>query len=121
MIEGVTGAHGATATFDYRVGYDAVVNDAGVAAVVADAIRAELGTDGLADVPPIMGGDDFSAYLQHTPGAYFFVGTRSETVGSTFPHHHPRFTLDEGSLRTAVGVFLRSVATLLHRAPLEGE
>ena len=55
------------------------------------------------------------------PGAYFFVGTRSETAGSTFPHHHPRFTLDEGSLRTAVGVFLRSVATLLHRAPLEGE
>ena len=82
VIEGVTGAHGATATFDYRVGYDAVVNDAGVAAVVADAIRAELGTDGLADVPPIMGGDDFSAYLQHTPGAYFFVGTRSETARS---------------------------------------
>ena len=81
VIEGVTGAHGATATFDYRVGYDAVVNDAGVAAVVADAIRAELGTDGLADIPPIMGGDDFSAYLQHTPGAYFFVGTRSETAG----------------------------------------
>lgn len=54
VIEGVTGAHGATATFDYRVGYDAVVNDAAVAAVVADAIRAELGTDGLADVPPIM-------------------------------------------------------------------
>jgi amidohydrolase len=120
VIEGVTGAHGATATFDYRVGYDAVVNDAGVAAVVADAIRAELGADGLADVPPIMGGDDFSAYLQHTPGAYFFVGTRSETAGSTFQHHHSRFTIDERSLRTAVGVFLRSVATLLHRAPLDG-
>jgi amidohydrolase len=120
VIEGVTGAHGATATFDYRVGYDAVVNDAAVAAVVADAIRAELGTDGLADIPPIMGGDDFSAYLQHTPGAYFFVGTRSETAESTFQHHHARFTLDERSLRTAVGVFLRSVATLLHRAPLEG-
>jgi amidohydrolase len=115
VIDGVTAAHGATATFDYIVGYDAVVNDPPVAAVVADAICGELGVDGLTEVAPIMAGDDFSAYLHQAPGAYFFVGARSEDAGSTFQHHHPRFTIDERSLSVAVGVFLRAVTALLAR------
>jgi amidohydrolase len=115
VIDGVTAAHGATATFDYIVGYDAVVNDPTVAAVVADAICGELGPSGLTEVAPIMAGDDFSAYLHWAPGAHFFVGVRSEDAGSTFQHHHPRFTIDERSLGVAVGVFLRAVTALLAR------
>jgi amidohydrolase len=40
-----------------------------------------------------MGGDDFSAYLAEAPGCYAFVG-----AGGEFPHHHPRFVIDERAL-----------------------
>lgn len=113
VIDGVTAAHGARASFDYIVGYDAVVNDTAVAGVVAEAIRDELGPGGLTEIAPIMGGDDFSAYLNRVPGAYFFVGARSELAGATHQHHHPRFTIDERSLPIAVGVFLRATTALL--------
>ena len=42
-----------------------------------------------------MGGDDFSAYLAEAPGCYAFIG-----AGGEFPHHHPRFLIDERALAT---------------------
>ena len=46
-----------------------------------------------------MGGDDFSAYLAEAPGCYAFIG-----AGGEFPHHHPRFVIDERAL--AIGTRL---------------
>ena len=113
VVRGVTEAHGSTFDMDYKIGYDPVVNDEPVAAIVASSARDEVGVDGVVDIPPLLGGDDFSAYLGKAPGTYFFVGTRNETVGSTFPHHHPRFTLDEASLPIGIRVFVRSTLQLL--------
>jgi amidohydrolase len=56
-----------------------------------------------------MGADDMAYLLQRAPGAYFFVGTGSEKAGSTWPHHHPRFTIDERSLPHGVETFVRVV------------
>ncbi len=50
-----------------------------------------------------MGGEDFSAYLEKAPGAFFFVGAGGE---GAFPHHHPRFTLDEAAFRPGIAVFV---------------
>jgi metal-dependent amidase/aminoacylase/carboxypeptidase family protein len=81
------------------LGYDPVVNDEGA----TELVRAAAG-DRLAPLDPIMGGDDFSAYLAEVPGCYAFIGAGSEESGATFPHHHPRFRIDERAL--AVGVRL---------------
>ncbi len=51
-----------------------------------------------------MGGEDFSAYLERTPGAFFIVGAGGEDY---FPHHHPRFDWDESAMRNGIAVFTR--------------
>jgi amidohydrolase len=98
VVRGVTSAHGASYELDYRLGYHPVVNDERATALVRDAIGAEA----LTDLAPIMGGDDFSAYLAEAPGCYAFIGAGSEESGATFPHHHPRFRIDERALETGV-------------------
>ena len=100
VVRGVTQAHGAGYELDYVLGYAAVRNDPEVAGLVTGALR-EAGDAVLADMAPIMGGDDFSAYLAEAPGCYFFVGAGSEESGAVWPHHHPRFRIDERAL--AVG------------------
>jgi amidohydrolase len=90
----VCAAHGATAELDFQFGYKPVVNDATATELVQHAIG-----DRLTDLEPIMGGDDFSAYLEHAPGCYAFIG-----AGGEHPHHHPRFTIDERAL--AIGTRL---------------
>jgi amidohydrolase len=36
------------------------------------------------------------------PGCYAFIGAGSEESGAVFPHHHPRFRIDERALETGV-------------------
>lgn len=42
-----------------------------------------------------MGSEDFAFYLKEYPGAQIFLGTRNEDKGIIYPHHHPKFDLDE--------------------------
>jgi amidohydrolase len=104
LIEGIAQAHGCTATFVYVEGYDPVVNDEHASALVEAAIREELGDDAVFVPEPIMGGEDFSAYLKAARGAFFIVGAGGE---GNFPHHHPRFDWDESALRNGIAVFVR--------------
>src|SRR3954454_12788144 len=95
---GVARAHGAEAALDYEFAYRAVVNDAGV----AELVRSVVDPGALTELEPIMGGDDFSAYLAEVPGCYAFIGAGSEEAGATYMHHHPRFRIDERALATGV-------------------
>jgi len=96
VARGVTSAHGAGYELRYTLGYAPVVNDPDATGFVRDALG------DVADMAPLMGGDDFSAYLAEVPGCYFFVGAGSEEAGATWPHHHPRFRIDERALETGV-------------------
>jgi amidohydrolase len=114
-IAGIAGAHGARSELDYVYGYDPVVNDAAAADIVRSCIRHVTGVK-LADVDPLPAGDDMTYFLQEVPGAYFFVGTRSSEANSTFPHHHPRFTIDERSLPHGAETLARAALTALARS-----
>jgi len=60
------------------------------------------------DVQPSMGAEDFSFYLQKVPGAFLALGIYNEEKGIVYPHHHPRFDVDEDVLHlgTAMEVAL---------------
>ena len=57
----------------------------------------------------ISGSDDMAYFLDTVPGCYFIVGSGNVQKGSDFPHHHPRFNLDEDALPIGVEVLIRSV------------
>jgi amidohydrolase len=106
IARGVCAAHGADHALDFQSGYRPVVNEERATRLVREAI----GPDELVDIDPIMGGDDFSAFLAKAPGCYAFIG-----AGGEYPHHHPRFVIDERALATGtrlhVDVALRAIAT----------
>jgi amidohydrolase len=106
ILSGVTQAHGATCEFEYVFGYDPVVNDPRLAKIVREAAGAER----VVDCDPVMAGEDFSAYLRAAPGCFFFVGAGAEDA---FPHHHPRFTIDERALPVGIQTLARTVELLL--------
>jgi amidohydrolase len=91
IFDGVTAAHGASNEFECMTGYDPVINEPALAALVREAAGAER----IIDMEPLMAGDDFSAYLRVAPGCFFFVGAGES---SAFPHHHPQFKIDERAL-----------------------
>jgi amidohydrolase len=106
IATGIAAAHGCTAEVRYEDGYLAVENDP----AVAELVRRNVDPQRLQEVEPIMGGEDFSAYQQVAPGCFFVVGAGGP---ERFPHHHPRFTIDEEALAVAHDVFVRTALDFL--------
>lgn len=106
ITEKTCATFGATAEFDYEQGYPPVVNDSDMINFVERIAASVLGKQHIEYIAPVMGGEDFSYFLQKIPGAFVFFGAGD---GMEFPHHHPSFDLDEKSLPDAVG-FITSVA-----------
>lgn len=114
IIQGICLASGAAYTFDYQPGYEPVINDEGVVQALTDILEKTLGQDAIERVTPVMGGEDFSAYLQHIPGAMVFVGAGNREAGIIHPHHHPCFNIDENSLAVGVKVLVLAGLGLLN-------
>ncbi|XP_077213498.1 IAA-amino acid hydrolase ILR1-like 6 [Tasmannia lanceolata] len=63
-----------------------------------------LGSENFRVVTPMMGAEDFSFYSEVVPAAFFYIGVRNETLGSTHTGHSPYFMIDEDVLPTGAAV-----------------
>lgn len=108
IVKGVTEAHGASYEFAFSHGYSSVVNDKEVTKLIEDTIRERWGEDDIIFIDPMMPGEDFSAYLEKAPGCFVQLGAGNPEKGITYPHHHPRFDIDEDSLIRGVEMYLRA-------------
>jgi amidohydrolase len=90
--------YGATAEFEYDIGYASLVNDAGMVDFVEKITAKTLGKERIRHIDPVMGGEDFAYYLKKVPGAFLFFGMGD---GTQYPHHHPGFDIDEKALPEA--------------------
>ncbi|QHT63998.1 amidohydrolase [Paenibacillus lycopersici] len=98
IVEHTAAMHGARATLEYRGGYPTVVNDAREADRFFGVAARTFGAEAVTESPLIMAGEDFSYYLREVPGCFMFVGAGNPACGATFPHHHPRFDIDERAM-----------------------
>lgn len=113
IIKGVTEAHGASYKFDYRYGYGSVLNDKNVTKLVEETILEQWEQNPLLEQPPLMGGEDFSAFSNEVPSCFVAIGAGNAEKGITYPHHHPRFDVDEDSFKDGVKLFVQSVRKIL--------
>jgi amidohydrolase len=101
LIAHTAAAHGITSTIEWVEACPATINDPAMAALARDGVRAALGPDVLRDVPPSMGGEDFSYFLHEVPGAYFWLGLGMERGGL----HNPRFDFNDEAIATGIAAF----------------
>ena len=66
---------------------------------VVEMAKKMLGEESIKTIDPVMGGEDFSYFLQTLHGSFLFFGMGD---GMKFHHHHPAFDLDEKVLPQAV-------------------
>ncbi len=107
ILSGITKAYHA----DYKLNIveltPPTINHSKMAQFVKDvAQRYSIGT--VSEVSLTMGAEDFSFYLQKVPGAFVALGIKNKAKGIIYPHHHPKFNVDEDILHlgTALEVAL---------------
>jgi len=83
---------------DFEDGSPPVINHATAIGNIDRTIKEAFGEQAIHWIDQSsMGGEDFSHYLKHVPGAFIRVGTASGPETS-FPLHHHRFDIDETPL-----------------------
>jgi amidohydrolase len=96
-------------------GPHACVNDASMTQLVHEAAIASVGTGNVESSEEVMttSSDDMAYFLKAVPGCYFIVGAHNEQKGANYPHHHPRFNIDEDAMPIAVEVLARAAMNFL--------
>lgn len=113
IVETLPQAFGAQGTWQFLPGYPATVNDQSVVARLQPVFEAIAGRENVRPFEPTMGAEDMAQILEQIPGCYFFVGGRSERSQSVWPHHHPRFNIDESALELGARAMTAAVEELL--------
>ncbi|AVK83133.1 amidohydrolase [Lysinibacillus sp. B2A1] len=107
LTEGICQAFGAEGKVRFIIGTPPLINDPNESKFVENIVCREFGHEVFELVNPVMGGEDFSYYLQKKPGTFIFVGMGGEK--SQYPHHHPKFDLDEDVFPDAIKLFIELV------------
>ena len=110
LVEGITQAYGAEARIDYVTGYPSVVNDAVEFQRLSRAVHKIPGLK-VEVSPKIMPAEDFAYYLQQVPGCFVLVGAGNEEKEIIYPHHHPRFDIDEEAMPHAAALLISMAET----------
>lgn len=110
-IDEVANLHRAKSEINYVRGVPPVVNDSGVAELLRDAMIARRGVDSVEGTEQSLGGEDFSWYLEHVPGAMARLGVRSPGERTVRDLHQGDFDVDEHAI--TVGVELFTAAALI--------
>lgn len=113
--QGVASAMRATCETEIFDGCIPCVNDPAVTAFVRQAAVASVGEQYVDSGEEVLTtfADDMAYFLQAVPGCYFIVGARNEAKEARYPHHHPRFNIDEDALPIGVEVLTRAVLQAL--------
>ncbi|MCL2616628.1 MAG: amidohydrolase, partial [Defluviitaleaceae bacterium] len=98
IIKGCCDAAGATYSFSYEKGYPAVVNHPAETDMAVESLTKLVGSEHLLELDPLMGGEDFSYYLERVPGTFLYTGGGNTEKGIVYPHHHPKFDIDEDAI-----------------------
>jgi len=97
VLRGVCEAAGATYTFDYLWRYPVTSNDAEQTRYVRALAERTVGAERVAEIPRIMGAEDFSFFAERVPACFFTIGSNGGEA-SAWPHHHAKFDIDERAL-----------------------
>ncbi|SNX63581.1 amidohydrolase [Streptomyces sp. TLI_55] len=113
-IDEIANLHRAKSEINYVRGVPPVVNDPEVTELLRDAMTARRGAQSVEGTEQSLGGEDFSWYLEHVPGAMARLGVRTPGERTVRDLHQGDFDADESAI--TVGVEMFTAAALLDGA-----
>lgn len=102
IVSGIEAMFGVTCELDYKNDYPVLNNDEALTDFVVKSIKGAKIPE-ITDVvrcEPQPPSEDFAYYAKERPSSFFYVGAMPAD-GHFYPHHHPKFDINEDSLLIA--------------------
>ncbi|MFB4164075.1 amidohydrolase [Alteribacillus sp. JSM 102045] len=112
VVQGISAAHNVQGKVHYEYGYASVKNHTNMTNDVAKIIEERFPANTLEWIDPMLGGEDFAAFVQEKPGCYVMVGAGDADKGKDFPHHHPKFDINEEAMKHGLKLHVYSALSL---------
>lgn len=110
ICEGIGKANGAEVKAKYERICPSVNNNPNTTDFLIKSAEKVVGRDNMIILEnPTMVSEDMAYYLEEVPGTFFFLGSNNPQKKIIYPHHHPKFTVDEDVLWIGPAVFIQSV------------
>ncbi|MCP9944852.1 amidohydrolase [Streptomyces somaliensis] len=104
-VDEVAALHGAKSQITYVRGVPPVVNDPVVTELLRESMERRHGPYSVEDTEQSLGGEDFSWYLEHVPGAMARLGVRRPGDPARLDLHRGNFDVDETAIKVGVEFF----------------
>lgn len=114
ILAGICEAFSIRYELEYLHDYPVLINDEALTKMVAKATT-EANIEGVSEVfrcDPLTPSEDFAYYAQEKPSTFIFVGA-TKKGDEFFPHHHPKFKIDESCLLVTAQVMGNAVLNYL--------
>lgn len=90
-----------------------VINDLELSKRLQNVAKELFPEDAILDDVKTMGSEDMAFMMDDIPGCYMFIGTKNESEGLIFGHHHPKFDIDEKAMPKGVALLTASIFELM--------
>ncbi|MCB5955253.1 amidohydrolase [Enterococcus sp. CWB-B31] len=99
ICEGLEAAFSVNCVLEYTTDYPVLYNDPAFTRQVAEILKNSQmdNVDSVEVTPPLPPSEDFAYYAEKVPSTFIYVGAQVEGKPA-YPHHHPKFDINEKSL-----------------------
>lgn len=113
IVKGICDTYGASYNLEITPSNFVVDNDSEIANLIKKNAEELIGSENI--VPyQTMAGEDFSEFTKEIPACLFFVGMKNIEKNTHYPHHHPKFNIDEDALALGVEMHVRNTLRYLN-------
>jgi hippurate hydrolase len=114
LVAGICTAHGATGVVSYTHEFSPTINTAAGVASAVQAAHAVVGPARVNDtVAPLLGSEDFGAFLAVLPGNFIFIGNGDVAPYNT-PLHNSVYDFNDAILPTGAAYLVQLAIDYLH-------
>ncbi len=116
VVSQICAAHRASYELNFLYGHPTLVNHREMAKLVQSVVTEEL-----KPTPEIvsfvsLAGEDFSEFAARVPGTFYFLGAGNPGKEAHYPHHHPKFNIDEDVLSVGIEMHVRGALNFFKHA-----
>ncbi|MFC1803817.1 amidohydrolase, partial [Thermoproteota archaeon] len=109
VVRSICEVHKADYDLDFMCGNRLLNNNTEMTAMVKGIAEEVVGSENIVgEEIRTMIGEDFAEFSLRVPSCFYFIGTGNPEKGTDFPHHSPRFKIDEGSLPIGVEMHIKT-------------
>lgn len=98
FAEKIAHSYRAEADVEVKAGTPPTINDPQITKIAQKAAEDTVGSSNLVSLEKTTGSEDMAYYLREVSGCFAFVGAGFDDAEKNYPHHNPKFNLNEDSL-----------------------